>query len=941
MEIIVCYAPEHPRCDEPKGNAMPISLDIWDSYGGKDAESTFSRDEDGNFIKRVQATREQLDQKIDIVIDGYVVKDMPIAVIVKDAQGAPVFDLDGYPKVRKTTIYDAASELVRRGEWTKDELEKRIPVLCHREHLNPVAVCRMCSVHVVRKKRGKGGKLMADEKLAPACHFEIQSGMVVTTRCGPNPPGPNATGRDFTAEVFESIKVLTEYLVADHYKPDDTRRKIFTNELKSVADSLGVAEARAGMPSRDFNRNEIRHPKSRPSIALPVVNTGGEGYRSMSDLPESGISAALPYSSRTVAVDHDRCIVCDRCVRSCNEVRPFKVLGHTGKGYLTRISFDLDENMNDSSCVQCGECMNSCPTGALQLNRRIVPIALRKELDLFDESDPFLQELENPKTTINSRLTIEHPGTGKKATGFLSAEEMQALTFQYIPKESPTPATFQPFRDVPLSYLRWNEGAVRYRKLSEGDEICSQGHFANTAYFVKSGEFGIWKRPEETAGKKKKQKTDDPGTKSPFTLNATHTILGELAPLSNQARAATIRVVSPVAEVYEVTRNILDMCQRTESAREVLGIIYTRNALFSCLERQSEDPNDPSLFEGLSGKERADLVKFLIDGTRDPEIKTEAFIDLDGRPKTDEVGRKLVYALEDPDINLVRATLRRCRKDEKIVIEGEKARDFYIIRYGTVKVSIQVEDREVVVAKQSDNQYFGEVALMEDGRRTATITALDSVELVRIPKVLFAEMLKQFPLIQKRFEESKKRRATQATVAKPVVKNYLSEYLNQGLYQGRNLMVLDLHSCTRCDECTRACADSHGDGYSRLLREGMRFGKYLVATSCRSCYKPYCMDGCPVDAIHRSGTELQIQIDDHCIRCGLCERNCPYGAIQIPDKTEVDQKITIADTAINCDKCHDLVPEGADPFCVAACPHEAAFRMPGTELYQRVTGQKI
>ena len=82
----------------------------------------------------------------------------------------------------------------------------------------------------------------------------------------------------------------------------------------------------------------------------------------------------MPYSSRSIQVDHDRCILCDRCVRACSEVKPFKVIGHTGKGYGTRISFDLDQLMNESSCVQCGECMTSCPTGALTLNRRVNPL---------------------------------------------------------------------------------------------------------------------------------------------------------------------------------------------------------------------------------------------------------------------------------------------------------------------------------------------------------------------------------------------------------------------------------------------------------------------------------------------------------------------------------------------------------------------------------------
>ncbi|MFO0852143.1 MAG: 4Fe-4S dicluster domain-containing protein [Gemmataceae bacterium] len=105
-------------------------------------------------------------------------------------------------------------------------------------------------------------------------------------------------------------------------------------------------------------------------------------------------------------------------------------------------------------------------------------------------------------------------------------------------------------------------------------------------------------------------------------------------------------------------------------------------------------------------------------------------------------------------------------------------------------------------------------------------------------------------------------------------------YVELGLYQGQELLVLDLEKCTRCDECVRACADSHG-GATRVIRDGPRFGHFLVAVSCRSCHDPYCLTGCPVDAIHREGFGLEVNIDDHCIGCGLCAHNCPYGSIHM------------------------------------------------------------
>ena len=64
-----------------------------------------------------------------------------------------------------------------------------------------------------------------------------------------------------------------------------------------------------------------------------------------------------------IAVDHNACILCDRCMRGCNDIRDNQVIGRMGKGYQAQIAFDLNDPMGDSSCVACGECMVSCPTG--------------------------------------------------------------------------------------------------------------------------------------------------------------------------------------------------------------------------------------------------------------------------------------------------------------------------------------------------------------------------------------------------------------------------------------------------------------------------------------------------------------------------------------------------------------------------------------------------
>ena len=70
-------------------------------------------------------------------------------------------------------------------------------------------------------------------------------------------------------------------------------------------------------------------------------------------------------SSPVIAVNHQACILCDRCIRACDDIQSNMVIGRTGKGNSTRIGFDLDSAMGRSTCVECGECVSACPTSAL------------------------------------------------------------------------------------------------------------------------------------------------------------------------------------------------------------------------------------------------------------------------------------------------------------------------------------------------------------------------------------------------------------------------------------------------------------------------------------------------------------------------------------------------------------------------------------------------
>jgi formate dehydrogenase major subunit len=112
-------------------------------------------------------------------------------------------------------------------------------------------------------------------------------------------------------------------------------------------------------------------------------------YGARGDSLPRGAGRGEDRSSKVIAVNHDACILCDKCVRGCDEVQHNDVIGRTGKGYGARIAFDLDKPMGESTCVSCGECMAVCPTGALVNKPVSAEIKPRVHLKQVDSVCPY------------------------------------------------------------------------------------------------------------------------------------------------------------------------------------------------------------------------------------------------------------------------------------------------------------------------------------------------------------------------------------------------------------------------------------------------------------------------------------------------------------------------------------------------------------------------
>jgi formate dehydrogenase major subunit len=136
----------------------------------------------------------------------------------------------------------------------------------------------------------------------------------------------------------------------------------------------------------------------QPDVDPKETTTGDNLLLSLARRYETGHAERLPQargrgiddSNPVISVNHDACILCDRCVRACDDIQGNDVIGRSGKGYASRIAFDLNDPMGESTCVTCGECVAACPTGAL-VNKPIhgVPIRPREELKSVDSVCPY------------------------------------------------------------------------------------------------------------------------------------------------------------------------------------------------------------------------------------------------------------------------------------------------------------------------------------------------------------------------------------------------------------------------------------------------------------------------------------------------------------------------------------------------------------------------
>ena len=187
------------------------------------------------------------------------------------------------------------------------EIGIQVPKLCATDSLEPFGSCRLCLVKI----EGRKG--------TPAsCTTPAEPGMIVHTQ---------------TSKLQELRKGVMELYISDHPLDCLTCSANGNCELQTQAGVVGLRNVRYGVAEKaGAHHCDLEKDESNPYFTY----------------------------------DPSKCIVCNRCVRACEETQGTFALTITGRGFESRVSAGQDEAFMDSDCVSCGACVEACPTATLQ-----------------------------------------------------------------------------------------------------------------------------------------------------------------------------------------------------------------------------------------------------------------------------------------------------------------------------------------------------------------------------------------------------------------------------------------------------------------------------------------------------------------------------------------------------------------------------------------------
>ena len=207
------------------------------------------------------------------------------------------------------------SEMIKINIDGRDiEVEKGITVLqaARKAKIDIPTLCFLKEINAAGDCRMCIVEIEGRRGLVPSCNTMVEEGMKIKTN---------------TPEINEARRVILDLILSSHNRTCLTCVRNGNCELQALAEKFGMGE---------------------------IEYSGQEVEPHIDDL------------SPSIVRDASKCIMCKRCVATCKNIQKISAIDVAGRGFKSHISTTNEASLNDVNCVNCGQCIQSCPTGALR-----------------------------------------------------------------------------------------------------------------------------------------------------------------------------------------------------------------------------------------------------------------------------------------------------------------------------------------------------------------------------------------------------------------------------------------------------------------------------------------------------------------------------------------------------------------------------------------------
>jgi formate dehydrogenase major subunit len=201
--------------------------------------------------------------------------------------------------------------LTINGKQVKGKAGDTVLEICQANGIDVPTLCHLEGLSDVGACRMCVVEIEKERRPVPACTYPARDGLVVQTN---------------TERLERYRRQILELIFTEH------------NHFCMFCEASGDCELQK--LAYRYQMDNVRYPYTLPSLAVD----------SLSDY---------------LVIDHNRCILCGRCIRACGELAASHTLDFSQRGWKTVVTADLEQPLGESSCLLCGACVQACPTGAL------------------------------------------------------------------------------------------------------------------------------------------------------------------------------------------------------------------------------------------------------------------------------------------------------------------------------------------------------------------------------------------------------------------------------------------------------------------------------------------------------------------------------------------------------------------------------------------------